>query len=498
MKQPTAKVAHNILYDVEALHNSKVVLNGAWHDTMVYDALIDENNRSYTLNAVAERRCGVQKDESLLEEAAFALGYGKNIKGNLWQMPPEYVGPYAEQDAAMLVDVFEAQQKIMTHDKLWKVAKLESRFLKVLWEMRKQGVQIDIAQALILKNEWSADLEQTMDRIPGFEIWSADSLVAFCEDNGYAYPSTDNGNPSFEAGWLSEHTDPTLRTVARARKLEKILRDFIDGSILKYSYGGTIRTQYHTTRRDDHGTRSGRLSSSNPNLQQIPIRDAEFGPRLRRLFIPNSGFKWGKFDYSSQEPRITLHFAALHSCTNAAEWVQRYRKDKSFDVHDLASSLVSTNRSTAKTVGLGITYGMRPPKLARELNIAVGEAANRIKEYGRAIPWIPEIFAIYDKKSKEQGYVETVVGRRSHIFGADSYKGLNRAVQGSGADMLKQAKINVYQEMDIVPLLNVHDETNYNITDEEMAWNIAEIMENALPLQVPAMVEREIKENWGV
>ena len=491
------KVGHNILYDAEALHSEGIELKGKWHDTMIYDALIDETHNRYNLDSVAERRCGTQKDETLLNEAATALGFGHDVKGNLWQIPPKYVGPYGEKDALILVNIFREQVKDLENNRLWRVAKLESNLLKVLFEMRKQGVLIDKAQAKIYRNELQAELKNLVDQLNGLDIWSPDALADWCKVNNYEFLKTDKGNPSFESTWLSSHADPTLRICARARKVEKVLRDFVDGSLLLYEYGSRIRAQFHTTRRDDYGTRSGRFSSSNPNLQQIPARDDEFGPRLRSLFIPDNGFRWGKFDYSSQEPRITLHFASIHGCKDSASWVARYKRDKAFDIHNLAAAVVSANRFTAKTTGLGITYGMGAPKLSRELDVTVEHAFDLLKTYKKEIPWIPEVFDIFKNQAKRDGYVETFLGRRCHLDEEEEYKALNRAVQGTGADMMKQAIVDVYEQMELAPLLTVHDESNYNILDEEVAWEVVDIMENALDLQVPALVEPELKSNWS-
>ena len=494
-KLDTTKVFHNAMYDVEALDSLGCEVNGRWVCTMVNECLIDENLKSFSLDDTAERRTGERKDEDILREAAAT--FGVDPKAELAFLPPEYVGPYAEQDARVLAGILKSQQSILRNNNLLDIYYLESDLLQVVWQMRKQGVPVDVDQAIILKNKWNAELEVLLNEIP-FDIWSSDSLADYCSAHGYGFNTTDKGNPSFENQWLENHTASIFNQTARARKLEKMVRDFLDGVIIGQSIRGRIHAQFHTTRRDGGGTRTGRFSSSNPNLQQIPARDPEFGPAIRNLFIPETGGEWCKFDYSSQEPRITLHFAAIENCRGVDRFLDEYRRDKHFDSHKLASKLVNIDRGPAKAIGLGITYGMEIYKLARELDVTLDEAKFYRQKYMDEIPYIKEIFDIYKEHMEQHGYVCTALGRRAHIDDPRfTYRALNRAVQGSGADMIKKSMVDVYRELGIVPLLTVHDESDYNIYDRDTVYEIVELMEDTLPLQVPALVEPEIGPTWG-
>lgn len=497
-KTDSTKVFHNAMYDVEALDSLNIEVNGNWICTMVNECIIDENILSFSLDSTAERRVGASKDEWLLNEATAAFGL-QDPKGELWKLPPEYVGPYAEQDARLLAGILRAQQDLIRKNDLMEVYKLESRLLKVVWAMRKQGVRINVEQALILKNQWNSQLDQVLDSLPqGIDIWSADTLAEYCHAKDFEYNLTDSANPSFTHEWLESHADANLRLVARGRRLEKMVRDFIEGMVLGNLVNDRIHAQFHTTRRDEGGTRTGRFSSSHPNLQQVPARDIEFGPAIRALFIPDQGAQWGKFDYSSQEPRITVNFAAINNCTGVRDVVEQYKRNKAFDFHSIAVDLVGIDRTPAKTIGLGITYGMEIYKLARSLGVDVSEAKVKHAAYKSAIPFIPEVFEIFKNHMERYGYVCTALGRRAHIDDLKfAYKALNRAVQGTGADMMKQAMVDVYEELDIAPLLTVHDESDYNIYDDETTWQIVDLMENALDLQVPAFVEPELGPSWG-
>lgn len=493
---------HNAMYDVEALDSIGVYPEGQWFDTMVNESLIDENQLSFSLDATALRRIGKQKNETLLKEAAAA--FGVDTKGGIHALPAEYVGPYAEDDAHLLFGIWQQQTKILVAEGLMPVFDLESRLLKVIWAMRKQGVAIDEEECYRLGQQWEQQRDEHLLDLNKYssrdiDIWAPESLSYLCTTLKIDIPQTEKGNPSFENEFLLHHGHPALHAVARARKYDKMRRDFIDVYI-RDAINGRIHAQFHTTRKDDVGTRSGRLSSTNPNLQQVPARDPEFGPAIRKLYKPDEGAQWGKFDYSSQEPRITLHCAAIANLpgSRAEEFVERYRANPSFCQHNYANEILNIPRADAKDINLGITYGMGADKQAARMNKPVKEVYKLREQYDQALPFVKMVAKHYTELAELNGYSTTILGRRSRFPNKYAcFKALNRAVQGSGADMMKMAMVTLYEQEGIVPLLTVHDEIGNNIYEPEHADIIVSHMENAIPLCVPMVVDPELGPSWG-
>lgn len=501
-KQECDKVFHNAMYDIEALWSAGIEVKGRWHDTMVYEALLEES-KSVSLNATANRRVGATKDEALLIEAAAA--WSVDPKSEMYLLPARYVGHYGAQDAALLPSILQAQTKLIGAYGMSSVLDLESRLLPATWDMRKTGVRVDVEHAHELDKQWRGVVRQRIEEIHrhvpfDVDIWKSKSLVHLCEHLKIKYMRTAAGNPSFTNDWFIGHPHPVMELIAEARKYDKMCRDFLHGQILEYEVNGRIHGQFLTTRRDDGGTRSGRFASSNPNLQQVPARDPTFGPAIRGLYIPDEGARWGKFDYSSQEPRITLHLAHLAGIQSATPFVERYKQDPKFCQHSYAAQVLDIERATCKDINLGLTYGMGVPKLSYKLGVDIDTAAHYRGEYKRAMPFVGEVADHYTAMAEEKGYTETILGRRSYFKGADEafcYKALNRSVQGSGADLMKTAIVLVYEELGVPPLLTVHDETDYNIYEEEHAWEISGIMEHAIEMTVPQVVEPELGPSWG-
>jgi Mesyanzhinovviridae DNA polymerase len=495
------KIFHNAMYDLESLDHAGMPVDGTLRCTMTTEALIDENQRSYSLDNVAARYGITGKDETLLVETAAAMRL--NPKSEMWKMPARFVGEYAEQDALILPKLLRAQEDHINADNLAKVYDLESRLIPVLYAMRKQGVRVNEELAVQYGHEWKDKRDRILKVIAhdcGFnvDIWSDKHLVRIYQKFNINVPLTPKGNPSFEGGAMMLTNHPTLVAIAEARKVDKMRRDFIDGYILKYAVRGRLHPQYHSTRKDDKGTRSGRLSSSNPNAQQVPARDPVYGPALRKLFLPDHGARWGKFDYSSQEPRLTLHFAELLGTTGAKRLADEYRRNPKTDFHSRASELADIPRRDAKAIGLGLTYGMGKDKTARELGRTREEADPFFEAYNNAFPFLQETAKAATKLAAKRGYIRTILGRRSRFPDSDfTYKALNRAVQGSGADFMKSALVNIYEKHSVAPLLTVHDEGDYNIHDEDFAWEICHEMSTAIPCNIPMVVDPEVGPNWG-
>lgn len=513
VKEERDWVGANLPYDMEILDHYGIQPKGRWLDVQVAEPLLDEEkDGGYSLDALAKYYLSTTKNEDLLRHAAAA--YGIDPKAELWKLPARFVGPYAEDDASLALKIFDLQRPRLEADEMVPVFDLETELSPLVYEMRKKGVRVNLNRAEELREMWllkqqglEVDFAEHLGGLK-VDIWSGKQLAQLCESKGIAYRLTDKKNPTFDNDWLAAHEHPMLQIVAGLRLVTKMRRDFLDGSILKYQINGRLHASFHQLRTDDddgvggRGTRSGRFSSSQPNLQQIPSRDPYYGPLIRSLFLPEEGELWFSGDFKSQEPRLLVHFAYLLKAPGAAEMVARYLVDPMLDMHQLCADLCVIQKRSAKTIGLGMTYGMGEPKLADSLGLSLADAKVLFGKYHEMMPFVAPTAGMVKKVAERRGYVRTLMGRRSHfkLVGTRreyTHKALNRVLQGSGADMIKKAMLDIWKETSQIPLMSVHDELSYSIMDPSLGALITAIMERALPISVPNKVDALMGMNWS-
>ena len=354
------------------------------------------------------------------------------------------------------------------------------------------------------------------------DVWASTSVAKAFDKAGLTYPRTQKTNaPSFTGKWLESLNHGLPKLVVQARKLQKIRSAFIENMILEHSHNGRIHGQMHPLRGDSGGTVSGRFSYSTPNLQQVPARDPVLGPLVRGLFLPEEGHKWGAFDYSQQEPRLTVHYAARMKLPGAEEAVSAY-KDDDADFHQIVADMAGITRKDAKVINLSLSYGMGKAKLIQALGINELEADALFNNYHSKVPFIKELTLSCSRKAENVGYIKTLLGRRCrfdkyeprnekntalpyeqafdeygpNIRRAFTYRAFNRLIQGSAADMTKQAMLDMWNE-GIVPHIQVHDELDVSVQNKEESRKIVDIMENCVDLAVPSKVDAEIGDTWG-
>ena len=517
-------IFHNALYDVGWLRREGVHVGGKILDTIVAAPLVNENRYSYSLDNLGEFYCNEKKDESLLQNAA--LSFGVNPKSEMYKLHSKYVGPYGEQDAALTLKLWKKLKVEIEEQSLGKILDMESRLIPLLLEMRWRGVRIDEEKADSVSKKLSIEeqkIQVEIKRKYGAEVnlWANASLQAIFEQNKIKFPRTAKGMASFQKDWLEEHEHELPRLIVRARKLNKARTTFIDKMIKDHCFNGRIHAEAHAMRNDRGGTVSGRFSYSNPNLQQVPARDPEIGNLIRSLFIPEEGCQWGVFDYSQQEPRLTVHYANQMNLAGAKDAVALYTDDNA-DFHQIVADMANIPRKQAKTINLGLSYGMGKEKLIKELGIEELEAQALFQQYHAKVPFIRALQDQCARVAMERGYIRTFAGRRcrfnlwedryertlplpydeaiekygNNLKRSYTYKALNRLIQGSAADMTKLAMLGLWEE-GIVPHLQVHDEVDISIENTEQANTVARIMENCVELAVPLLVDKELGSSWG-
>ena len=519
------KIFHNAMYDVCFIRATGLSINGKIVDTMIASAVVDENQMRYDLNNCAKRYTGKTKSETNLYEAA--KSWGVDAKAEMYKLPAIYVGEYAEKDAEITLALWQELKKEILHQDIQSIFDLETELFPCLVDMRFLGVRVDVQGAHKLKQQLVAQEKEYLQEVKkesgvDVQIWAARSIEQVFQKLSLPYDRTDKTNsPSFTKNFLQNHPHPTVKLIAQAREINKAHTTFID-TILKHNHNGRIHAEINQLRSDNGGTVTGRFSYSNPNLQQIPARNKELGPRIRSLFIPEEGHTWGCFDYSQQEPRLVVHYAALQNLYGVDEVLEAYREGDA-DFHTIVADMAEIPRSQAKTINLGLFYGMGKNKLQAELGVSKDKAEDLFRQYHDKVPFVKKLMDNVMSRAQNAGKIRTLLGRlcRFHLwepnqFGihkalphdaalmehgpgikrAYTYKALNRLIQGSAADMTKKAMIELHKE-NIIPHIQVHDELDISITNEDHADKIVEIMEHAVNLEVPNKVDYEFGSNWG-
>ena len=519
------KIFHNSMYDVSWLRSEGYTIKGRIIDTMIGAAIVDENQLRYDLNSCSRRYLGQSKDEAALYDAA--KSWGVDAKAEMYKLPAMYVGSYAEKDAELTYKLWQELKKEIEHQDIHDVWKLETDLFPCLVDMRFLGVRVNQEQAAIEKKTLVEQEKKLLHEVKQktnveVQIWAARSIAQVFNKLKLPYDRTAKTQaPSFTKNFLMHHPHPVVKLIAQAREINKAHTTFID-TILKYTHKGRIHAEINQLRGDSGGTVTGRFSYRNPNLQQIPARNKNLGPRIRSLFIPEEGHTWGCFDYNQQEPRLVVHYAALQNLHGVNDVLDAYKAGDA-DFHTIVADMADIPRVQAKTINLGLFYGMGKNKLQAELGVNKEKAEEIFTQYHTQVPFVKQLMHAVMKRAQDSGKIRTLLGRlcRFHLwepnqFGihkalpheqailehgpgikrAFTYKALNKLIQGSAADMTKKAMLELYKA-GITPHIQVHDELDISVESDKQAQQIVEIMESAVGLEVPNKVDYESGTNWG-
>ncbi len=557
-ESPATKIFHNAMYDVCWIKNLGIKINGLIIDTMIAASIIDENRFQYSLNSLSWVYLKQGKNEALLTKAAKERGL--DPKAEMWKLPASEVGGYAEKDAELTLLLWHHLKRIIIEDDLQDIFNLETDLFPCLVDMRHLGVRVDIEKADQLKKAMAIKEQNLLQQIKietgiDTQIWAARSIAQVFEKLKLPYIRTEKtGSPSFTKNFISYHDHPVVRMIAEARKINKVSTTFID-TILNHSHLGRIHADINQIRSDDGGTVTGRFSYANPNLQQIPARDPDTGPLIRSLFLPEEGCTWGTFDYSQQEPRLVAHYALRFGLDSATPISEAYQEDPKTDFHQIVADMAEIERKEAKTINLGLFYGMGKNKLMNELAVTKEKADELFNTYHSRAPFVKQLMNQVMSAAQSKGQIKTLLGRRCRfpkyepiLRGSDwgtfvpaedhdtmlelkemgphlkdrdgnilkdtkgnpkknywynnstrrafTYKALNKLIQGSAADMTKKAMVDLYKE-GLIGHIQIHDELDFSIESESQAKKIKDIMENAVDLKVPNKVDYESGPNWG-
>jgi len=404
--EKVTKVFHNAMYDVCWIRAAtEMMVKGPIVDTMIAASVIDENRMRYSLDSLAKDYLNDSKYKHDLADKALEDHGISDPMLNMHKLPYSLVKDYAEQDVNLTLRLWNKFEKIIktpveTESKskktLENIFNLETRLFPCLVDMRFKGVRIDEKKAETL----GKDLEKRKERIVrgikkrtgiSVEIWAAKSIQKLLVQQDIKdYKKTPkSGQVSLSKNYLESHSNIFLRLIARARQYDKLINVFVDG-ILKFVHKGRIHAEINQIRSDRGGTVTGRFSMRNPNLQQIPAR-GKYGNIIRSLFLPEEGHQWGSFDYSQQEPRLVVHYALKNGMRGVEDLAEQYHEDPKTDFHALVAGLAKITRTQAKTINLGLFYGMGKNKLAHTLELDDEESKELFDQYHRKVPFIREL-----------------------------------------------------------------------------------------------------------
>lgn len=521
INQADEVIMANATYDLGWLETLGVTVSCPVRDIQVAEALIDEEKFSYSLDSIAKKYLKKGKKEDGLQNAADA--YGINAKSDMWKLPARHVGKYAEADARLTYDAYQHQIPILREQGLWDVWDLECQLIPVLVYMSRMGVPVDLDAAEQFNKDLKIRENELLKEFKHLDIWSPQKLGVYCESLGLQVPRTEKGNHSVAKDFLNSCEHPQVKKIQEVRSINRLRKVFVEDIILNQNHNGRIHADFRQTASDEGGTRSGRLSSSNPNMQQVPKR-SEIGKRIRSLYIAEPGKLWCKADYSSQEPRLQVHYALLgqfgRPLPGAEQALTAFKNGEK--LYTFFEKTTGLPYDTCKMLCLGISYGMGKQKMAKTLGISDELCTSTMRKFNKEAPFLKILFDNVMNKASKRGYIKTIMGRRARfdfwtpsfedkpvktyghaktkwedkeIFRAFTSKALNRLIQGSAADQAKKAMVDAYKAgFDL--RLPVHDEINAMVSNEQESNQLKEIMEQAIPLNVPVIADIDLGPTW--
>ena len=510
-------ITQNGLYDYDWLN---FVPEGKMYDTKIAEALIDSNKFKFDLDSLAKKYLKESKGDDEITEYAKNMGWlkrGHKAQEFLKDMPIELVGKYCKKDVRQTYDIFKLQYPILEQQNLTKIFDIETRLLKPVLQMIKNGVRIDEESLEDSRKYYELKHQELASDIRGIvgsamNINSGKQLADFYDQKGWKYGRTDKGNPCFAKADLMEHQNSLAPLLISYRGIEKLRSSFIE-ALPKFIIKGRIHAGINTVKGDAGGTETGRFSYYNPNFQQIPSRDPEAKKRLRGIFLPEKGEIWYKPDYASEEPRLTAHYALGQG---ADEIRYKYNQNPNFDIYRHFAEITNyrnfigqspedqdKTRKLFKTIVLGVNYGMGKAKLIKALGFTEKEGDVFLNLFHTSFPFLKQTMSTATKVGERRGWVKTILGRRRRFYKKEvAYKSLNSVIQGSAGDIMKKAMVDAYEAglfKEITPLITVHDELDVSAAPgkEHIVKELVNIMENCIELKVPLVVDIESGPSWG-
>lgn len=527
------KIGQNFVYDLDWLENwLGVKVNGPLASVDIAEALLDENQGKYNLDFMARKYFGLAKVKTTVDAYAEQLGLHGDSRAHLWRMPHDVVREYAKGDADLTIRIYDAQKPLLERDELTDLYSLECELVRCLLLFRKTGVRMDADRrdrnSLKIQSMIEIEEQKLFAEHGEFNYGSSKQVADVFDRVGIKYPvnikyadgSSAEGvylsdvpqdgiiriNPNIDAAFYVKHRDaiPLVKTLYELRRMKHHLSTFLQGSYVDYvTDDGLIHCSFYNMRNDDFGTRSGRFSSANPNLQQQPSRgvDEYWGTVCREVFIPFEDCWWGKADYSQIEYRFLAHFAVG---PGSDELRAAYAKGD-VDYHQYIMDLTSLKRRYAKNLNFGVAFGMGAKKMAEMFGWELDYCYEILRIYHERAPYVKSTVLKVEEVAKRRGYIKTFLKRRSHLVDkSKAYTMFCRLLQGSAADLMKKGMLDAYKAglFDVLhPHVTVHDEIDVSVPKTKVGieayLELKHVMETCLSIRVPIVAELGIGDNWA-
>lgn len=504
--------------------NNKELCDAVW-DNNLYPWLQKELKEQFKFekNREIQLSCNPSLEESDLEHyqrtrpAEIKLEkWAKTNMDILQEKCPEIVAQYAIQDVVCTDELFNFF--LTKNPDLKNKLEFYSDLIKCCLDMQAKGLRIDLNKAREIHTQLrpiKANLLKQCYDLAGkeFNLASPRQVTSLLKDRGLVIPKTAKGTDSATSSWLEEQDDELCKVLVKARKVQKIDNDFIQNIIDIQQWTLSISPSEVETR--DFGvvypsmnilgaSATGRFSCAGPNLQQCPA-DEEYGPLCRSIFVPEPEETWYSLDFSNQEGRIQLDLANKLNCVGVKKLVDQFQSDPKTDMHQFIADMANIDRKAAKTINLGLAYGMGLKKLAKNLTNDEDSAKLILEKYFKLNPFLKDLMNKCANALKEKGFIYTITGRRIwdepavFIDGKRitfEHKALNKYAQGSAADQTMQAMVTAYKQ-GILPRLVIHDEINISSQNEEHAKQLAEVMQTCIESTIPHVAEIKSGKSWG-
>jgi len=509
-----AKVGQNLKYDSHVLANHGITLRGIAHDTLLASYVVDSTGR-HNMDDLAKKYLGLDtiRYEAVAGKGAKQIGFA--------EVPIEQATPYAAEDADITLRLHQVLQDQLQHQPrlLQLYTDLEMPLLSVLVRIERNGVLIDSDMLAEQSNQLASQLmsiEQHAHQLAGrvFNLGSPKQIqeILYDELKLPVLKKTPKGQPSTDESVLHELAVdyPLPKIILDHRSLSKLKSTYIDKLPQQIDrLSGRVHTSYHQA-----VAATGRLSSSDPNLQNIPIRSEE-GRKIRQAFIAPSGYKLLAADYSQIELRIMAHLSADAGLLQAFSLGEDIHRATAAEVFGVAPEQVSNDlRRSAKAINFGLIYGMSAFGLAQQLGLSRNQAQAYIDLYFARYPGVKVYMDTIREQAKVQGYVETLLGRRLYLPDINARNAavrqyaertaINAPMQGTAADIIKRAMISAdawlqQEQPDAKMIMQVHDELVFEVAEAQLVSctaKIREIMCSAAQLAVPLVVDIGVGSNW--
>ena len=530
------QICHNVAHDWGWLSSAwGLKVPDKLADTAAMSMIVDENLMKYSLDACCDWRKIPGKKEGILNAAAAAMRI-KKVKAEISRIPARYVGEYAEGDAVSTLLLAESLWEDIEDQGLERAIQLEHDLIPMCLAMRTRGVRVNTNRAEQAYDRLIKQRDAVLERLTeiagnriDMEVIRSPYKLKMALDQQsipWHHITEKSEQPRFTAELMKVSEHEFVRKASEADSLTDDADKFFKDYIISYERNGRIHATINQYRNEDGGTRSYRFSYADPPLQQAPARDSEMAKEWRGCFEPEENEIWLSADYSQQEYRLIVHYAAALNLPKARESAQRYLDDPNTDFHQMVADWTGLGRKRAKDCNFAKAYGAGIAQFAGMANLTEQQARDIMNQYDRELPFVKRLSYRCQDVASDSGFIkllddarcrfdkyepkEWIAGAKmlplvearrqwgNNIKRANVHKAMNRLIQGGAARQTKMWMLACWREK-IVPLIQMHDELDFSIPRDHFGLidKICELGREVIRLNVPMKVDPEVGHNWG-